>query len=224
MPKNIFCNAELNFLIALINDYKNRLFGMGGVASTSSNRKALWETISRKLSENGGWPKRSDEELKKKWSNLVQIMKSKLDKKNRSGEGGVNWTEIDEQVQTVLGRKNPKLISISGGFDSGTANNSSTTCNVDCAETDSHDSHTEDLLPVSATTSTSQLPVKPQGTPSSRKRPRKTHSIPNNLDNQLKEEHEWARERHVKKWNYWIRKLYTIAVCSIKGCVILVIM
>ena len=65
---------------------------------------------------NGGWPRRTEEKVKKKWNNLVSSMKVKLDKMRRSGAGAVKWTDIDESVQDVLGKENPKLNAIPGGF------------------------------------------------------------------------------------------------------------
>lgn len=192
--RNSFTDDEVKYFISLVSQNKQRLFGVGGVAATSSMRKLTWEKVANDLCSNGGWPRRSSEEIKKKWNNLVTIMKQKLDKRNRSGEGAVSWNEIDEKVRDVLGRDNPKLVAIPGAFS--IRSKSAPTEQIDESENSSSDGE-EINQPLSATTELNSTLTSENK--ENRKRKRTVTDYRSNLSSQLNDEHEWARAEHDAK-------------------------
>lgn len=227
MKEAQFSEAELKFLITTVNENKNRLFGIGGVAATMNMKKTAWEAVAQKLSQHGGWPRRSDESIKKKWSNLVQITKKKLDLKNKSGEGAVNWTDIEEAVQNVLGRENPKLVAISCGFDSARSQQTTEHAVSEChSDNDSQSSsNSVTLQPIGQTDFGSTSSVRPSPnavTPNraviQRKRMMRDTTASEHrikLAKQLDEEHEWARQEHEKKMEILeLKRLYYVALTN----------
>ena len=66
-----------------------------------------------------GYPKRTKEQLKKKWEDQSSNRKFKYQKKMKTGGGAVEWNAVDDLVQKILGKDNPTLTSIPGGIDSG---------------------------------------------------------------------------------------------------------
>ena len=40
-------------------------------------------------------------------------------KRNKTGGGAIEWTDVDELITGILGKENPSLVSIVGRIDSG---------------------------------------------------------------------------------------------------------
>lgn len=133
-------------------------------------------------------------------------MKVKLDKMRRSGAGAVKWTDIDESLQDVLGKDNPKLNAIPGGFSTPSTTAKETKVIVKESTSALAPSPMEDNAPRTAD-SNPRLTV-------SRKRKRAPAEHRTHFLCHLEKEHEWAREEHEKKMEvlnlqaeYYRRKL-----------------
>ena len=106
---------EIRFMLLEITE-RNVLFGSLSSKITSHDKKKQWMEIAKAL-EQHGWVRRDWEDIRKKWQDLQALTKEKNRKRNKTGEGAVNWTPVNDLVVTILGSDNPKLVAIPGGLD-----------------------------------------------------------------------------------------------------------
>ena len=113
-----FKTEEIKFLLSKIKNAKGTLFGPLGPTLTFSKKMEAWITIRDDMVA-AGYPKRTKEQLKKKWEDQSSNTKLRYQKKMKTGGGAVEWNAVDDLVQEILGKDNPTLTSIPGGIDSG---------------------------------------------------------------------------------------------------------
>jgi hypothetical protein len=143
-----FKTDEITFLLNKIRKSKGILFGALSARLTFTKKIETWLKIRDELFS-AGYPKRTREQLKKKWEDLSSGTKVKYNKKMITGGGAVEWHAMDDIITDILGKDNPSLTSIPVGIDSSKLSTNDPQTSITSPADDCNDESADELPKVS---------------------------------------------------------------------------